>query len=584
MNSGVLILNHATAIPGGIGATGGASALIFTGGVLGLGVGDFTRNLGTASTVSAVNFYTAGGWAAYNADRMVNLNNDGHEIVWATADTGFNRQTVILSASTATHKVTLQNGLNLGNANRTVQTENGTASIDAELSGVITGITGGGLTKSNAGTLALTNTNTYIGATTITGGVLEVSLIANGGVSSNIGASTNAAANLALNGGTLRYTGAAVSTDRGFTLSNNSGIDASGTGAINFANTGTPAFGTADAVRTLTLTGTNTGNNTLAASLANNGTAAVSVTKTGTGNWILSGSNTHTGTTTVNAGKLFIDGDQSLATGNVTVSANATLGGTGTIGGNTTIANNGKLEFNLGTTAASHDPLDFVAGKGLTFSGASVLTITVTSGAVPGLYTLVTGGNNITFSSLPTVILPPGWAADAPTISGNKIQIKITSTNAAYTLWATTGSFTNTFNDITSTGNSDSDNLTNLQEFAFGTDPTLSNFAPLSYLSNGTANPGFPILENTGTPQSPIFHAIFSRRKNHATAGITYDVQFSANLQYWKTSLAGMTVLSGTSTTDVEAVSVPFPASVPTSAAETEFAVPKFFRIGVSEN
>jgi hypothetical protein len=66
--------------------------------------------------------------------------------------------------------------------------------------------------------------------------------------------------------------------------------------------------------------------------------------------------------------------------------------------------------------------------------------------------------------------------------------------------------------------------------------------------------------------------------------GITYEVQFSANLQYWKASSSGMTVLSGPSFSAVEAVSVPFPATVPTSAAETQFAAPKFFRVAVSEN
>lgn len=307
VNGGVLLLNHASALPGGTGATGGTSALTFTGGVLGLGVGDFTRDLATAGTVTGVNFTNAGGWAAYNADRVVNLNNDGHQIVWGTANTGFNGQTVILGATNATHKVTLQNGLNLGsNANRTVQAENGAASIDGELSGVITGSTGGNFTKTGSGTLALTNTNTYIGATTVSGGTLEVSVIANGGANSNIGASSNASANLVLNGGTLRYTGSAVSTDRGFTLSNNSGLDASGNGTISFTNTATPAFGSANATRTLTLSGTNTGNNTLAANLANNGTGAISLTKNGTGSWVVTGSNTHTGVTTVNGGTLAV--------------------------------------------------------------------------------------------------------------------------------------------------------------------------------------------------------------------------------------------------------------------------------------
>jgi autotransporter-associated beta strand protein len=57
---GVLELEHANALPGGIGTTGGSGALIFNGGVVGLGVGDFTRSLASAGTASGVNFTGAG--------------------------------------------------------------------------------------------------------------------------------------------------------------------------------------------------------------------------------------------------------------------------------------------------------------------------------------------------------------------------------------------------------------------------------------------------------------------------------------------------------------------------------------------
>jgi autotransporter-associated beta strand protein len=86
-----------------------------------------------------------------------------------------------------------------------------------------------GLTKQGASSVTIGNTNTFTGVTTVQGGSLVVSNLANGGLPSAIGASSSSAANLVIGAGTFSYAGPTVAVDRGFTIqSSNSTINASG--------------------------------------------------------------------------------------------------------------------------------------------------------------------------------------------------------------------------------------------------------------------------------------------------------------------------------------------------------------------
>ncbi|MCX6961682.1 MAG: autotransporter-associated beta strand repeat-containing protein [Verrucomicrobia bacterium] len=175
----------------------------------------------------------------------------------------------------------------------------------------------GGITKNGAGTLTLNGTNTYTGSTTVSAGTLSISSVANGGLNSNLGASSNASSNLVLGGGTLSYTGTSASTDRNFTLTN-----------------GTTSTISVGMFTTLTLSG---------GAAAGNG----SFTKAGAGELALTGGSSHSGTTMVSAG--------TLSLGNLNALQNSTLntGSSGSSGVVFTVA--GTNTYNLGGLAGSNN-------------------------------------------------------------------------------------------------------------------------------------------------------------------------------------------------------------------------------------
>ena len=192
------------------------------------------------NTIGGVNFKnTAGGWAAYGADRAVNLGGASATVVWATASTGLNGRTLILGNATATHMVTVQNPLDMGTATRTVQVDDGAAAVDGTLSGVLSG-TAGGLTKTGTGTLALTAGNTYAGTTTINAGTLLVN---------NTSGSGTGTSNVSVTAGTLGGSGASPGQSPSATapapqtaiLAPGNSIDSLDTGNLTFNSDGSYA-------------------------------------------------------------------------------------------------------------------------------------------------------------------------------------------------------------------------------------------------------------------------------------------------------------------------------------------------------
>jgi fibronectin-binding autotransporter adhesin len=295
------------------------------------------------------------------------------------------------------------------------------SSANQTFAGVISGV--GSLIKNTTiSVLTLSANNTYTGVTTISAGTLSVSTLANGGSDSGIGKSNNAATNLIFDGGTLAYTGAAVNTDRLFTITNNGGgINASGTGALNFTSTGSIVY-TGTNARFFTLMGSNTGDNTLRPILANN-TGATSLTKAGLGTWILSGSNTYTGLTTVNGGILELNSTRSSG---IVVNNGGTLRQGASIGYGAatyhTINSGGTYDLN-GVSLGLNDPYNIMTLNGGTLANTSDTAATLFQNA-----SCSSSNQCLVFGSSGGIITPTGNITVSAVISGGGVSGRLTKT------------------------------------------------------------------------------------------------------------------------------------------------------------
>jgi autotransporter-associated beta strand protein len=213
---------------------------------------------------------------------------------------------------------------------------------------------GGILSKTGPGTLILSAANTFTGATTLSGGNLQLN---------NALALQNSAINTAAS--------IVGTTTAGFVLN-----------AVT-----SPTFGGLTGNKQLsTIFDTDTGNYGLVTNVTlnpgtgasydysgvlNNGASDMTVTKTGAGTQTLSGANTYTGGTIVSNGTLVINGSTST-TGTVTVGAGGTLAGIGTVGAATTVN---------GTLSPGQSPGTMTYQNTLTLAGSTIMEIDGTSGA-----------------------------------------------------------------------------------------------------------------------------------------------------------------------------------------------------------
>jgi len=233
------------------------------------GTGDVTLNSQGLNT-TAVTTLTSGSGGL----QLVLSANNSMGATAVLTQSGNGAGTVFLGSTSQTI-----GGLDSTTTNKRIQTNTGALIInlaaDLSYAGRLVGT--GSLTIGGTHTQTFTGQNSRSGVTTLTGGALSVEVIGDGGTTTgNLSGAAADAANLVFNGGTLKYTGAAASTDRNFTI--NAGK--------------TAGF---DVTEELTLGG--------GAAASTGGLA-----KLGIGKLILAGSNLYTGTTDVREGILQLVG------------------------------------------------------------------------------------------------------------------------------------------------------------------------------------------------------------------------------------------------------------------------------------
>jgi autotransporter-associated beta strand protein len=519
-------------------------------------------NAGSAGTVNV-----SGGSITVTAFSVIGGYNTGGTGIWSQ------------TGGTAT----FQNNINLANSgNGTVSVSAGTftQTTGTVYLGVAAGVTGT-LNVSGTGTVALNQINFgYLSATSIAtinldGGTLAVkSLTGAGG-----GGVANGINTLNFNGGILRAA-ASFSTPGGVNYVVKNGGATVDTNSFNVTVGQVVAHGT--------------------------GAATDSLAKTGSGNLTLTGANTYTGGTTVKAGKLLANNTSGSATGTsaVTVQSTATLGGTGAISGPVTLQSGatlapgvtgiesldiGALTVSAGATVAteinsSGSPTADVVNVTGNVSLGGTLTVTDIA-ATPATIVLGTKLTLVSYTGTVTGAFNGLGEGASFNVGSNTFKIryadnqKVTLEAIAvpYDAWAASKGLTSINNGKTQ--DPDGDGFNNLMEFAFGTNPLSASSGAVSWTGGTVNSHGQPTTSVANIVNGVDFRAVFGRRKDYVAAGLTYTVQFSADLSVWVDSTDPVTVLASDSEIDV--VSVPYPLFIEVNA-QHDMKKPTYFRVNVT--
>lgn len=340
-----IIANSANAISANseLRLEGGANSVLVE-----LAFGDLTRVWATGANATGQGGMhwngSNGGFYATGADRNLTFYTDltgttPASIVWG--NNGIDATAVVLGAAAATNTITWTNDIDLNAGNRTINVGDGSADVDAVLSGVISGLTTSKLTKSGPGTLLLSNANTHAGGTAIanSSGVDSVLRITNsaalgtGNLTIGGGGNTDQS-RLEISGGLTIANYIAGFASRSNDAPNIVNLDGNSTisSAITSGGGGDRTTFQSDSGK-LTFTGSFSGRqlNLMGegnGQFSNNSfTLTKGLVKSGNGTWILKGTANYSDTTTISGGSLVAQRTTQLAlgTGDVSISDGANL-------------------------------------------------------------------------------------------------------------------------------------------------------------------------------------------------------------------------------------------------------------------